>query len=274
MNHWKLFDKLLKRGMNAHIVKLLAAWYSSQLFHVQWGRFVTDGFHVTNGVRQGGVLSPFLFNVYVDDLSQALDSTGVGCHYLGSVNHITYADDMVLLSPTPYGLQTLLNVCEQYAIDHDICYNTKKTVCMVLKPKLHRSLSLPKFSICKTELSYVHEYRYLGYQLSENCSDNYEIGKQYRLLCCRTNSLIRKFSMCSYDIKKFLFKAYCATVYCVHLWCVYNVSVLRKFKVCLNNAARMFFGYDKFCSASSMYVCEGLDSFETMFRKAAWNFLQ
>ena len=52
------------------------------------------------------------------------------------------------------------------------------------------------------------------------------------------------------------------------------MSVLKKFKVCLNNAARMFFGYDRFCSASAMYVCEGVDNFDVMFRKAAWGFIQ
>ena len=55
---------------------------------------------------------------------------------------------------------------------------------------------------------------------------------------------------------------------------MYSASVIRKFKVCLNNAARLFFGYDRFCSASAMHVCEGIDNFDTMYRKAAWGFNQ
>ena len=80
--------------------------------------------------------------------------------------------------------------------------------------------------------------------------------------------------MCSYHVKKYLFTTYCATVYCAHLWRVYSASVIKKFKVCLNNAARIFFGYDRFCSASAMYVCEGIDNFDVMYRKAAWSFMQ
>ena len=83
MNHWTLFDKLFRRGRNAHLVKLLVQWYRTQLFHIQWGQFITGGFTVSNGVRQGGILSPFLYNLYVDSLSANLNSTGLGCRYLG-----------------------------------------------------------------------------------------------------------------------------------------------------------------------------------------------
>ena len=274
VNHWKLFDKLLKKGMNANLVRLLVKWYRSQLFHIQWGQCVTDGFTVSNGVRQGGILSPFLYNFYTNSLSNALDRTGVGCRYLGSMNHIAYADDMVLLSPSPFGLQTLLNTCDRFAKDHDIVYNTKKTVCMVMRPKTLKNLMQPRFTLCGTILTFVNEYKYLGFRMSDKSCDNSEIQQQYRMLCCRTNSLIRKFSMCSYSVKRFLFTTYCATVYCVQLWRVYTVSVLKKFKVCLNNAARIFFGYPRFCSASAMYVSECIDNYDVMFRKAAWGFIQ
>ena len=43
----------------------------------------SSSFTVTNGVRQGGILSPYLFNVYVDDLSVKLNSCHVGCYYSG-----------------------------------------------------------------------------------------------------------------------------------------------------------------------------------------------
>ena len=150
VNHWKLFDKLLRAGMDIHLVKLLVVWYGSQLFHVQWGKSITEGFTVSNGVRQGGILSPFLFNFYTDSLSMALNSTGVGCHYNGSINHVAYADDMILLSPSPFGLQTLLHTCERFPKEHDVVYNTKKTVCMMLLPKMFRNMLRPQFTLCGT----------------------------------------------------------------------------------------------------------------------------
>ena len=57
-------------------------------------------FKVANGVRQGGILSPYLFNVYVDELSEELKKCNVGCNLNGHlINHIMYADDLVLISP-------------------------------------------------------------------------------------------------------------------------------------------------------------------------------
>ena len=60
----------------------------------------------------------------------------------------------------------------------------------------------------------------------------------------------------------------------VHLWRAYSLSTLEKFKVCLNNTARMFFGYDKYCSATAMFVSEGIDNFDVTYRKAAWGISQ
>ena len=62
-------------------------------------------FSVTNGVRQGGILSHYLFNVYIDELFERFDMSGVGCRYLGTINHLCYANDIVLVSPTPQGFQ-------------------------------------------------------------------------------------------------------------------------------------------------------------------------
>ena len=64
-----LFTKLLRRGAPGYIVRLLMFWYAHQTMCVRRGGSVSFKFTVSNGVRQGGILSPFLFNVYMDDLS-------------------------------------------------------------------------------------------------------------------------------------------------------------------------------------------------------------
>ena len=93
-------------------------------------------FRCTNGIGQGGQLSPLLYNAYTGDLNHHLQATGVGC-YVGDawVNSLSYADDKVLLAPTVTALRTLLEVCRSYAGPQDIVYNTTKTVCMLVRPK-------------------------------------------------------------------------------------------------------------------------------------------
>ena len=63
-------------------------------------------FNVSNGVRQGGILFPYLFIVYIDDLSNMLNSAGIGCHIHNCcINHVFYADDICVIAPRPSGLQ-------------------------------------------------------------------------------------------------------------------------------------------------------------------------
>ena len=63
---------------------------------VKWGSTLSSKFQVTNGVRQAGVLSPLLFNAYVNELSELLNKYGIGRHMGGTIiNHMLYADNIM-----------------------------------------------------------------------------------------------------------------------------------------------------------------------------------
>ena len=64
--HSLLFTKLIKRNVPMCFVRLLRNWYKNQTMQVRWGNHLSDPFGVSNGVRQGGVLSPTLFAVYMN----------------------------------------------------------------------------------------------------------------------------------------------------------------------------------------------------------------
>ena len=99
---------------------------------VKWGNSLSKGFYVKNGVRQGGILSPYLFNIYLDDLSNILKKQYAGCKIANQIiNHLLYADDLVLMCPSYRGLQDLLDICGEYAKEHDIKFNTKKSVVLI-----------------------------------------------------------------------------------------------------------------------------------------------
>ena len=55
--------------------------------YVKWGSTLSSKFQVTNGVHQGGVLSPLLFYVYVNELSELLNKSGIGGNMGGTISH-------------------------------------------------------------------------------------------------------------------------------------------------------------------------------------------
>ena len=59
------------------------------------------------------------------------------------INHLMYADDLVLIAPSIRAMQILLNYCDSFARDHDVIYSTRKTVCMFLIPKCFKSSIVP-----------------------------------------------------------------------------------------------------------------------------------
>ena len=82
---------------------------------VRWQNYVSAFFTLSAGVRQGGVLSPLLFAVFIDDIVVRIQGANVGC-YISTIcaSIFIYADDrpILLVAPTVTGLQTLLHVCE------------------------------------------------------------------------------------------------------------------------------------------------------------------
>ena len=82
---------------------------------VRWNGVFSDTFRVSNGVRQGGVLSPVLFSVYNDELLHKLKDSGVGC-YMGCEfgGCVCYAGDLALLAPSPSALRIMFHIIEKY----------------------------------------------------------------------------------------------------------------------------------------------------------------
>ena len=109
--------------------------YTHQKCHVRWNNKQSDPFSVSNGVKQGSVISPLLFSIYIDNLFSKLKQLGLGCHvgltYAGAFG---YADDISLVSPSIYGLKKMISICESYARDYHITFNPAKSklICLML----------------------------------------------------------------------------------------------------------------------------------------------
>ena len=88
----------------------------------------------------------------------------------------------------------------------------------------------------------------------------------------RSNVLLRTFGACSYTVKLLLFMSYCGSLYTSSIWCKYTKKQYYKMEVAYNNVFRRFFGYDRFSSASQMFVENRAENFETRMRRLIYGF--
>ena len=246
INHSLLFQKLKSRGIPGYLLRILVFWYENQTMYVRWGKLLSSPFTVSNGVRQGGILSPFLFNVYMDELSTRLNKFSIGC-VVGSlrINHIMFADDLVLVSPSTRGLSILLYECEKYGIECDILFNPKKSAVMFIKPEFMKNVKMPDFKINDTIIDVVNKYTYLGHIICESLLDDLDIARQRKKIFAQGNCLLRKFYMCTIDVKVTLFKSYCSSFYTAQLWTNYTQNAINKLYIAYHNTLKLLIGVNK-----------------------------
>lgn len=237
VNHQILFQKLVARNLPLPIVRLLASWYTSQKCRVRWGSCLSDPFSISNGVRQGSVLSPFLFAVYIDSLLDDLCNCGVGC-YWGELfaGCVCYADDIVLLAPCQSALRVMLSICSNFARDHKLVFNTAKTQ-MICFRKQKRS-AFPTYIHLNGELLQLSDkVIHLGHTLSYNLSDTEDVLRAFRDLNRKANHILFTFKAINPFVKSFLIRSFCLSLYGCCLWNLSSPDI-HVIEVCLNHILR------------------------------------
>ena len=272
VSHYKLFQKLCDNNVPVCITRLLCAWYRNQSITVSWGQAISSPFYVRNGVRQGSILSPLLFNLYVDGLSKKLNNVPVGCVLRNvRLNHLFYADDICLIAPSIQGLRQLLEVCEIYSNDFDIIFNATKSHCLYFLPTSNNIIRYGDVRLCGEIVKCVPSVTYLGHVIASSMSDESDMCRQKRFLYCRANQLSRNFFNCSRPVKRRLFMAYCYSLYCNSLWYVFRVEINRHVKVAYNTCFRKLFGYRRSHSASEFFVENRVNNFTALCRNSAYS---
>ena len=167
VKHSILFKKLRESGIPPIFLRLLIFIYMKQYACVKWNNSSSDLFGLTNGVRQGGVISAILYCFYGNQLFNLLRKSGYGCWLNGSYAGIFgYSDDNMLVAPSIFALQKMLDICETFANSHGLKFSTDldpkkcKTKCTAFK--VNKSTSLKDLKLCGNVLPWVNEFKHLG----------------------------------------------------------------------------------------------------------------
>ena len=111
VHHLKLFNVLSDRKIPFFIIKVFVNWYSKMFASVRCNGAFSNMLPLKSDVLQGSILSPSLFNWYVDVIIVAVSKAGYGCFvrkiYMSCID---YADDIILLSTSIVALQEMLNI--------------------------------------------------------------------------------------------------------------------------------------------------------------------
>jgi len=130
-----MVDTLVQQQFPQHLVRGVAGMYQTLQYQVPAGGVSAAPFDVGIGVKQGCPLSPLLYNLYVQPLSDQLASLELGPQFPGVEGHnpdFHYADDIALVDGTPHGLQSLINATDEGLHAVDLHLSVPKCLCMVL----------------------------------------------------------------------------------------------------------------------------------------------
>lgn len=166
----KAFDKvdtfgilcmLQDKQVDIGIINVLENWFSKSKTKMKWNKVISEQVPLLSGVKQGGILSPLLFTLYVDILLEKLEQSGLGCYIgMNCYNSFMYADDIILLSISVTDLQLMFKLCVDIFNDLNLSINISKCNCLRIGPRCNMTCKV--LTIHGNIVQWVEQITFLG----------------------------------------------------------------------------------------------------------------
>lgn len=254
INHFGLFITLMKRNVPIVVINILANWYSRISTRVSFSGTLSTTVVLVSGVRQGGVLSPFFFSVYVNDLLNQLNACGIGCYIKGvCFNVIMYADDIVLTAISVNDLRRLVHICANYFNEIDMPLNIAKSSC--LRIGIRYNYACAAIMVNNQPIQWTNSAKYLGVYINNGKNFFCKSDESKKKFYAAFNSIYgRTGDKNQLNISVFLLSTKCVPIltYGSEV-CSFSKSESSKICYAYDQACMKIFGtYDKNC----MRVCQ------------------
>jgi hypothetical protein len=274
----KAFDKLWRDGLFFKLMnkipnevwRLLYTYYRLSKIVVKYELKMSSLNDITEGVKQGGILSPYLFNFFVNEL--LIECTNL--NIWASINNlnlsiIAYCDDIVLLSPSAGHCQKLLDKCAAYSTRWKIEFNPKKSAVLVLQK--NKIVDKPKFVLNGFEIPHVQNVEYLGMPIGDYDYVMKYLEDKWKKVEKNFYSLYGlgcKLKSAAPELVGYLYKQFCQSAFRYHLDLLYiSESKIKEFEIRQNLMLKRAIGIRKFGRFSPVLEAIKVESIEQIYMK-------
>ena len=272
----KAFDKLWRAGLfyklkdkiNPSIWRMIVSCYRDSKIIVKIGSERSESYRTTEGVKQGGVLSPYLFNFFINAMLTECLEMNIGASIGGvNVSVVSYCDDILLLCTTTTDLEALLGKCQEYAKFWKMAFNPSKSVYMEIgKYKHYNTIKMGGVIIPE-----VKTFIYLGLPIGDKISKNEFLEEKmskveksfYSLygLGCKPHALNPK-------TISFIYKQFCQSIFKYGLENIHlNNNQLDSFNTRQNILIKRAIGISKYCKTTPLFQVLRVESMRQLYAK-------
>ena len=161
-------------GIRGTLWKLIDNMYANVQAKVKFGSIETEFFNSDEGVKQGCVLSPILFCIYINEFTKLLRSHKLGIQFCNvQMGSLFWADDIVLLANDEHELQRMLDLAATFADRWKLSFNHDKSNVLIVGKRIN---PCKLWELGDSYISEVNSYKYLGVTFSRNLSDHDHIN--------------------------------------------------------------------------------------------------
>ena len=173
INREKLWAALEETEVSTKMINMIKAIYKNVKAKVRFGNKLSDTIHCPLGVKQGCLLSPVLFSTLINKVAQKVAEKGrMGYQFINGGKEIfslLFADDIVLVSQTPAGLQNQINNLKLASEELGLEVNLSKTKSMIFRRGGYIGRT-ERWHYGNEKIETVNSYKYLGYTFTTKLS--------------------------------------------------------------------------------------------------------
>ena len=247
----KLFKKMLDLNINGKFYDCLISLYKKNESCVKIGNTTSNSFLTNQGVKQGCILSPLLFNIFLSDLQQEIDKTEnepVLISQYEKLGCILWADDILLMSESETGLQEMLNSLKLFVDNNGMKVNHKKTKIMIFN-KNGRHIR-KYFTLGVEKIECTREYKYLGFLVTPSGEINSGLNdlkdraqRAFFNLKSKLGCLFQKHPIISLKLFETLIKP--ILLYCSDFWGILKLPKTNPIEVVQNSIYKQLLGVQR-----------------------------